>query len=174
MGFANGSGSFRRYAQEPTIESECGIQQRDVVATNMATVGFWKRILEDYKSRQVIFEVKNYEEIQPDDFRQALSYSSGEYGQFVVLVSRTNNELVSEREKGWIRSLYFEHHRMVLILPAVVLARCVSKLRSTRKYNYTEDQLMKRMDLFVRSYLQLAHEVPRYRKKRKKSKQRQG
>lgn len=151
-----------------------GIQQRDVVATNMATEGFWKRILEDYKSRQVIFEVKNYEEIQPDDFRQALSYSSGEYGQFVVIVSRASSELVTEVEKGWIRSLYFEHHRFILILPAVVLARCVSKLRSAKKYNYTENQLMKRMDNFVRSYLQLAHEVPRFRKKRKKSKKRKG
>lgn len=144
-----------------------GIQQRDVVATNMATRGFWKRILDDYKSRQVIFEVKNYEEVEPDDFRQALSYSTGEYGRFLIIVTRAGSESITEREQGWIKTLYFEHDRLVLIVPAMTLARCVSKLRSERKYDYTEDTMGKRADLFVRSYLKLAHGVSKYRPRRR-------
>ncbi len=133
----------------------------------MAERGFWKRIRDDYHSRQVIFEVKNFEELGPDEFRQVLSYTSGEYGNFAVIVSRSQREIPSDAEKGWIRTMWHEHQRMILILTAETLARCVSKLRSDRKYDYSEDALGKRMDLFVRSFLNLSHEKHFRVKKRK-------
>jgi hypothetical protein len=33
--------------------------RRDIVATNEAIKGFWKRIRDDYGTRMVVFEVKN-------------------------------------------------------------------------------------------------------------------
>ncbi|EBJ7239853.1 ATP-binding protein, partial [Salmonella enterica] len=36
-----------------------GLQQRDIIATNLADTPVWKRILTDYQSRQVVFEIKN-------------------------------------------------------------------------------------------------------------------
>jgi len=143
-----------------------GIQQRDVVATNLAQEGFWRRILEDYRSRQVVFEVKNYEELTPEDFRQILSYLTGLYGNFAVVVTRALTEVPTEREREWLRVMWHEHQRVILILPALLVARCVSKLRNPdRKYDYTEETLNKRMDLFARSYLDLRQAV-RFRKKR--------
>ncbi len=143
-----------------------GIQQRDVVATNLAKDGFWRRMLEDYQSRQAVFEVKNYEELTPDDFRQILSYLSGPYGKFAVVVTRAPTEVPTERERDWLSVMWHEHQRVILILPAVVVARCVSKLRNPdRKYDYTEETLNKRMDTLVRSYLNL-RQGPRFRKKR--------
>ncbi len=141
------------------------IQRRDIVATNMAERGFWRRILEDYKARQVVFEVKNYQELNEDDFRQALSYSGRDYGKFVMFITRAEGEAVSEKEKGWIRELYNHSGVLALIVPASLLRRCLSKLRAP-KHDYTEDALSKRMDTFVRSYLSLSHSTA-FRKRKK-------
>lgn len=136
------------------------------MATNMAERGFWRRILEDYKSRQVVFEVKNYVELNEDDFRQALSYSSKDYGNFVIIVTRAEGEAVSPKERGWIREMHSQHEKFIMILPAILLRRCLSKLRAAKQHDYTEDVLGKRMDTFVRSYLSLSHSAP-YRKRKK-------
>jgi hypothetical protein len=161
---------FAGVLSNPQLKPNGGaIQRRDVVATNLGATPLWRRVLEDYGVRQVIFEVKNYEELQPDDFRQVLSYSTREYGRLVVVVTRTTSETPTETEKGWLRTLYFEHdQRVALIVPALVLARCVSKLRSDRKYNYTDDTLQKRMDTFIRSYLNLRHAVRSFRRKHRR------
>ena len=50
------AGSLSNFAQKPNAGA---IQQRDIVATNIASSGVWKRIIEDYGARQVVFEVKN-------------------------------------------------------------------------------------------------------------------
>lgn len=134
------------------------IQRRDIVATNMAGKGFWKRVREDYCSRQVIFEVKNYAILKPEDFRQVLSYTGGDYGNFAVIVTRSENEGVNETEKGWLRTMWHEHGRLMLILPAKILARCITKLRHTSRFDYTDDCLNKRLDTSVRSYLSIKHE----------------
>ena len=147
-----------------------GIRQRDIVACNLGNSSFWNRILTDFQSRQIIFEVKNYEVLKPEDFQQVLSYStgeSGEYGKFIIVVSRNPNESPSSVEIGYIKSLWFEHQRRVMILPAQVIARCLSKMRSQRKFDYTDDYLSKTMDTYARSYLNLKHES-KFRKNKKK------
>jgi hypothetical protein len=40
------------------------VQQRDIVATNTGKGTFWRRVLEDFRSRQIIFEIKNYEQLR--------------------------------------------------------------------------------------------------------------
>ena len=67
--------------------NEGGILRRDIVATNLAKTFFWERILNDFQSRQIIFEVKNYEGLKPEDFQQVLSYATGEYGKFIIVVT---------------------------------------------------------------------------------------
>lgn len=141
------------------------IQRRDIVATNMAPDGFWRRIREDYETRQVIFEVKNYEMLKPEDFRQALSYMTGDYGKFVVLITRSQNEGVSDTERGWISEIWHTQKGLTFILPASILVRGLSKLRNAKRYDYIEDVLNKRLDTFVRSYVSLKHETRRKGKK---------
>lgn len=145
------------------------IQRRDVVATNVADSGFWKMVYDDWESRQVIFEVKNYEDLKSDDFRQLLSYTTGQYGRFGVIVHRGKSEAVSDKHRGWIQTLYHEHGRMVLTIPAAVLARSISKLRNADRRDYVETQLGKRLDTFVRSYLSLRHHRRYTRKKKRKT-----
>jgi hypothetical protein len=159
------SGKLSNFQARPNSD---GIQRRDIVATNMAERGFWKRIREDYRSRQVIFEVKNYIELTEDDFRQALSYSSRDYGNFAIIVTRADeNEGISEKEKSWIKEMYDQHQKLILTLPASLLKRCLSKLRNpNKKHDYTEDALGKRMDMFVRSYMSNRHQRRSYRQRK--------
>jgi len=133
------------------------VQRRDIVTTNMADSGFWGRVLEDYKSRQVVFEVKNYSTLKNDDFRQALSYSGDAYGQFVVIVSRNQNEGLSTTERGWVKELWDRHNVLIFVIPAVILSRCIGKLRNRQRFDYVDNQLNKRLDTFQRSYLSLRH-----------------
>jgi len=141
------------------------VQRRDVVATNMAANGFWRRIYEDFGSRQVIFEVKNYEQPTLEDFRQVLSYTGNVYGTFAVLVSRTPIEGMSEQERSWLQEIWAQHKVLIFTLPASLLNRCVSKLRTTRKHDYSEEAFAKRLDTFERAYLAIKASRGRHARK---------
>jgi hypothetical protein len=133
------------------------VQQRDIVATNVARTGFWRRVFEDYETRQVIVEVKNYVELGRDDFRQMLSYMSGPYGRLGLIVYRTESEGMTEKERAWLQEIWYEHKRMVFTFPISMARRCISKLRTARKHDYADGVLNKRLDTFERSYVAIKH-----------------
>jgi len=145
-----------------------GLQQRDLVATNIATEGLWKRIYDDYKARQVIFEVKNYAELGNDDFRQALSYAVPEYGNFVMIVTRGANVGLSQHDRDWVKELFDKHGKLIVVCPAELLRTCMQKLRRKAVYDYTEDALGKLLDTYVRKYLSL--QAPKFRRKGRQKK----
>jgi hypothetical protein len=126
------------------------LNQRDIVATIETDRGFWARVNRDYGTRQVVMEVKNYADPTPDDFRQVLSYMSREYGEFAVLIVRTTNEKLADATKARLKSLYHEQRRVILVLTSAELIRCLAKFRKNNRFDYTEDQLKKRLDALVR------------------------
>jgi hypothetical protein len=142
------------------------VQRRDIVATNMAKEGFWKRLCDDYKSRQVIFEIKNYINMKIEDYRQALSYSGKQYGSFVLIVNRNPNEGLSDIERNWVKEFWDQHNVLIFSISATFLSKCISKLRSRQRFDYADNQLSKRLDVYLRSYLSLH---PANKKKNKKS-----
>jgi hypothetical protein len=146
-------GSLTNFEAKPNPGA---VSQRDIVATNMADRGFWQRVRQDYGSRQVIIEAKNYADLTNDDLRQVLSYSVGEYGRFAIIVFRSEDEGVSEKVRAWLRAVYHEHNnRLILLLPTVLLQRSLQKLRNARKHDYTEKLLNKRLDILVRRYVSI-------------------
>jgi hypothetical protein len=159
------SGSLSNIELKPNPAT--ALNQRDIVATNTTQGTFWRRIYEDYQSRQVVFECKNYEEITPDDFRQVLDYSTGEYGRFAIIVRRGGNDLLTENEKDRIKDQFFNHKMLILIIPVSLLALCIRKSRTPKKYDYAEFTMSKHMDYTVRSVLSLTH-APKYKQKRRK------
>lgn len=161
------AGSLTNFELHPASD---GVQRRDVVATNQAERGSWKRILEDYKCRHVIFEAKNFEVLGPDDFRQALSYSGNHFGKLVIIVNRTDGEGMSGNTRGWIKEIWDQHRVVILTLPTTILTRCLSKIRNPTKRDYTERSLLKRLDTFERSYLSMFHASKN--RKRRESKRR--
>ena len=144
------------------------IQRRDIVATNHADNGFWKRIFDDYESRMVVFEVKNYQNLKIEDFRQVLSYTSNEYGRFAVIVCRSESKGVGEKERGWLQTMYHEHKHVILTIPVSEMVLYLRKTRNPNRMDYCEEQLHKRLDTFLRSYLSLRHVNIRKKKGTKK------
>lgn len=131
-----------------------GLQQRDIVASNMSLTAFWKRVLEDYKSRQIIFEIKNYSELKSQDYRQMLSYLSKDYGKigFIVCRSKDNNPQKG-RELNWAQELHNEHGVLVMKVSLGFLTKQLSKLRSPQKHNAADIELNKLLDAYIRQYL---------------------
>lgn len=130
------------------------VQRRDVVGRNLTQSPFWKRIREDYGVRQVIFEIKNYKDMGPDEYRQMTTYLTGEYGNAGFIVTREENEdLLSDRELPWMREMYNKQHKLVVKLTGTFLRRVLSKLRSPQRHDEADLQLNKLFDRYTRNYL---------------------
>jgi hypothetical protein len=143
------------------------LSQRDVVGTNATISSLWKRIYEQYGTLQVIFECKNYDEVTADDFRQVLDYTHGDYGRCAFIVRRGPSDQLTLNEQDRIRAMFYEHERLIVVVPTNLLVLCIRKMRKTRRYDYTEFTLAKHVDHIVRSVLSMTH-GPRFRIKRKK------
>ncbi len=132
-----------------------GRQQRDILATNMAATPVWSRIREDYGTRQVIFEVKNYVDLTADEYRQVNSYLCNEYGKLAFIITRcSDNNLKKGRELDWAQELYFNHDKKVVIkLSEHYLVKHLSKLRSPQKHDAANIELNKLIDTYIRRYL---------------------
>lgn len=129
------------------------LQQRDVVATNLGDSKFWKRVYSDYKTRQVVFEIKNYKELGAQEYRQLNSYLCNDYGAFAFIVTRAvNNDLQKGRELNWARELYSEHRKVVIKLSSKFLEKHLKKLRSPQKHDALDKELNSLLDTYVRRY----------------------
>jgi hypothetical protein len=145
-------------------------QRRDVVGRNTGNTESWRRILEDYGARQVIFEVKNYSsDLGPTEYRQMLSYLSGEHGKIGFIINRSKEaNLDKERELQWVREIYHEHdHRVIVKLPATLIANWLSKLRSPQKHDAPDKGIGSLLDTYERLYLRLGGTIPRKKKSTK-------
>ena len=132
------------------------IQRRDIVGTNLTSTPVWKRIREDYDVRQVIFEVKNYEALTSDDYRQTLSYLHDKYGSLAFIVTRDVDEnLHKGHEIDWMREMYATHKVLIVKLPARFLTRVLSKLRNPEKHDTVDRLLNALLDTYERNYLSL-------------------
>ncbi len=90
-----------------------GIVIRDWIAANVASQGFWEIIRQRYKAVQVVWECKNYENLDASDFHQAAYYMSDATGHFVIIVFR------GERKKNYdehIKRIFSESKGIVLLL----------------------------------------------------------
>ncbi len=142
------------------------VQRRDVVASNPGESTIWRRILDDYGSRQVIFEVKNYKELGQEEFRQLSTYLTGPYGRLAFIVTRDDEFNPRKgRELDWIREIYMtQNSKLVIKLTGKYLSNLLSKLRSIQKHNQAEQSLGTLLDTYERNYLSL----PSTRTKKKK------
>lgn len=130
------------------------LQQRDMVATNLGESAFWMRVLQDYKSRQVIFEVKNYRELGATDYRQVNSYLANDYGNIAFIICRDfDNNLSKGKELNWTRELFSEHRKIVIKLSFKFLEKHLRKARSPQKHNAADKELNSLLDMYIRQYL---------------------
>jgi hypothetical protein len=131
-------------------------QRRDIVARNEGGTAAWNRILLDYQSRQVIFEVKNYRDLGPTEYRQMISYLVRDYGSIGFIITREHDEsLRKDKDLAWVRELFFEHKVLVVKLTGIWLSKYLSKARSPQKHNAADIALNGLLDRYVRNYLSL-------------------
>lgn len=134
-------------------------QRRDVVATNTALSQFWKRVLNDYGSRQVIFEVKNYSsDLGPNEYRQMATYLGESYGKLGFIIARCKNDDVrKDAELEWVREMYYHdsQKKLIIKLSASTLTSLLSKLRNPEKFSVADKRLNGLLDKYETNYLSL-------------------
>ena len=132
-----------------------GRQQRDIVATNMAITPVWKRILTDYGSRQIVFEIKNFKTLSADEYRQMNTYLCDTHGKLGFIITRDDdNNLVKGKELDWAQEIYFNQNKKIIIkLSERYLTKHLSKLRSPIRDDSANRELNKLLDTYVRQYL---------------------
>jgi hypothetical protein len=99
---------------EEKVRSADGRVIRDWIAANRASEGFWEVVRQKYGATQIIFECKNYENLEASDFHQILYYMNDTIGQFAVLVFR--GEEIKKHYYEHIRRIATDKKGMVLLL----------------------------------------------------------
>ena len=135
-------------------------QRRDIVARNQGKTDACKRILNDYGSRQVIFEVKNYTEMGPTEYRQMNSYLVRDYGRLGFIITREADEsLRKDKDLAWVREIFFENDKLIVKLTGAWLSKYLSKARSPQKHDAADVALEGLLDRYSRNYLSLRKTV---------------
>lgn len=87
--------------------------RRDWIVSNVATSGFWEMIRTKYRSAHVVWECKNYQELQASDFQQTAYYMNKDIG-FCVIICYRGNEL-KKHYYSHIRSISNIHNGAMVI-----------------------------------------------------------
>jgi hypothetical protein len=128
--------------------------RRDILGTNLGKPLLWQRIQQDYGTRQVIFEIKNYEELTQEDYRQMLSYLSGRYGRLGFFVTRGHGiGLERNKELDWFKSMNTDHNVVIIKLTARFLSDILGKLRNPKKHYAADQAVSSLLDTYERLYL---------------------
>ena len=129
--------------------------QRDVVGTNLGEGSAWSRIYQDYGTRQVVFEIKNYVGLKAADYQQVQSYLSGEYGQLGFVVTRDESiDLLKGKDVDWVRQMYSNHNVLIIKLTGKHLSKLLDKLRNPQKHDAVNNALHKLLDTYTRLYIE--------------------
>lgn len=155
------AGGLRNVEHNP---NKSALQRRDVVGTNHGDTQFWKRVLDEYRSRQVIFEIKNFSDLKREEFWQINSYLVKDYGTLGFIITRDDEiNLRKDRELAWIRELRNQHNKVVVRLTAKFLVGLLNKVRSPAKHDAADEALDKLLDTYIRTYF--SEPAPRRAKK---------
>ncbi len=129
-------------------------QRRDVVGTNVTDKPAWRMLREQYGVHQALFEIKNYADLGPPEFRQMLSYLIGDYGRAGFFLTRAPNVTIYKgAELDWIRELYDKHKVLAVKLSATWLANLLERAAEPGRFDIVEAQLGKLIDDYLRLYV---------------------
>ena len=128
--------------------------RRDIVATNLGEADVWRRIYEDFGSRQITFEVKNVTDLTSADYQQVQSYLTGQYGRVAFIVTRSDSvDLYRNRDVEWVRELYATHNVLIIKLTGQFLGQQLGKLRNPQKHDAVDTSVHRLLDTYTRLYV---------------------
>jgi hypothetical protein len=130
-------------------------QRRDIVARNTGNSEFWGNLKSRFEVDQVLFEIKNYDNLEGDDYRQVNSYLKGAYGHSGFIISRSEQlEPNKDRDLKWIREFYLDSDkRLIIRISSKHFYRFLEKLKKPENYHYVDEQLCKLVDNYLRRWL---------------------
>ena len=142
--------------------------RRDIVATNLGEGDAWRRIYDDYRTRQVTFEVKNYQGLEAADYQQIQSYLTGEYGRLAFVVTRDDTvDLYANKDVEWVREIYTVHKVLVIKLTGKFFCKLLDKLRNPQKHDAVNNAIHQLLDTYTRLYISGQTRSKKKQKKRK-------
>lgn len=145
--------------------------RRDIVATNLGEGDAWRRIYEDYGTRQVTFEVKNYKGLEAADYQQIQSYLAGDYGRLAFVITRDNSvDLYANKDVEWVREIYGAHKVLIIKLTAKYICKLLHKLRYPQKHDDVNNAIHKLLDTYTRLYIAGQTAVAQKQKRKRKRK----
>ena len=145
--------------------------RRDVVGTNLGDGDAWRRIYDDYGTRQVTFEIKNYKGLIAADYQQIQSYLTGDYGKLGFVITRDDSvDLYAGRDVEWIRELYTNHKVIIIKLTGKFLKSILGKLRKPQKHDAVNNSIHRLLDTYTRLYTAGQTKPQGAKKKRRKRK----
>lgn len=119
---------------------------RDWVVSNRAASGFWEMVRLRYAATQVVWECKNYADVNAEDLHQVSYYLNDRFGRFGVLVHRGKGS-VSQAVLQHIQRIASDKNALVLVLHDRDL---MVFLRQARNGKIKEDHIQNRYDEIVR------------------------
>ena len=143
------SGELSNIEKKPNKDAP---KRRDIVGSNEAKSGVWKRLLQQRNAGQIIFEVKNFEDLGADAYHQTISYATGVYGNVVFLVHRGQRSGLNDNERSWVQQSALDGKLLVLV-PVVVLIRCLQKQLGSDRADYTKKAIARWIDTHERNYV---------------------
>ncbi len=142
-------------------------KNRHIQADIIDRKGFWSKIKNDFSCNGVLISIINYTSIKKEEFVELQNRLNENNCQLGIIVNRQENEGVSKESLEVIKEVWINNKKVILILPASMLQRCVRKLRNVERFDYCESQLNKLMDRYIKSYLKIPNIKSYSRKKRK-------
>lgn len=135
-------------------KSQQDLRLKEVIATNLAEKGAWRRIAEEFNTRTVLFEIWNRIDLTHDDYRKLAHRLTGKHGNLGFLVCRGNKEdLTADGDLTIVRQLWKEHGRLVIKLTDGFFSRILSKLRTPKRHDEPDQQIGKLVDRYKKLYI---------------------
>lgn len=103
---------------------------RDLIFYNSGSMDFLKDIYDEFKTRQIVMELKNVKEINSEHINQLNRYLSNEFGRFGILITR--NPLTKAMFKNTI-DLWSGQRKCIIALTDADLKLMVSIYRSKQR-----------------------------------------
>jgi hypothetical protein len=132
---------------QPKSRQHDGSLIRDWVASNRASTGFWDVVRNKHGATQVLWECKNYVDLQASDFQQVSYYFSDTFGRFGVIAFRGN-----EIKDSYLKHISNVHTRSGA---GFILLLCQKDLevflRQAINGVFKESHVQDRYDYFARS-----------------------
>jgi len=128
--------------------TDSGVHIRDLIFYNNRKLDFLEEIIEQFGSRQIVFELKNVEEITRDHINQLNRYLTDQFGRLGVLVTR--NPVPRHIQKNLV-DLWSSQRKCILVITDEDLKLMVSVFESKQRMP---------IEVLKRSYVEFMRKLP--------------